>query len=180
MAKRKAGARYANGRLKKPTIETLKQLEAQRYRENMQQAAQQPHRREFADPLDPWLENELGRFCRRNGLRREYYQAGLDWAEMRASWNAAKGVPASTHKDGMGSGRGPSEATLDRWKHILDQIDEDLYEENAATLWATRKLCIDMQPPKREFLPYVIKGLGIVALRLGKVSAKDHPFGQAA
>lgn len=180
MAKRKTGKREANGRLQRPTLAQLKDMQGERYRENMQQVAQQPHRRAFRDPMDVRLENPLGRFCAFHGLRRELYQAGLDWAEMRRSWNSAKGVPDSEHHGGMGSGLGPSPETVDRWKRKLVDIDEALYEANAATMWATRRLCIDGVPPTREFVPYVVRGLAIVARTLGAIDAKEHPYERAA
>jgi len=177
--KRKPGDRYANGRLKRPTIEQLKQMEAERYRENMQQAAQQPHRRGFRDPLDPRLESALGRFCAIRGLRGELYDAGHEWADMRRSWNQAKGVPSQI-KLGGGTGAGPSDATVARWGRILNDIDEALYDANAATLWAVRRLCIDNVAPSREFEPYAIRGLTIVAETLGRVESNVHPFVRAA
>ncbi len=178
--KRKTGERYGNGRLKRPTIEQLKQIEAERYRENMQQAAQQPHRRDFRDPLDPRLESALGRFCVRHRLRGELYDAGNEWAEIRRSWNAAKGVPSEVRLGGGGSGQGPSDATVARWGRILTDIDEALYEVNAATMWAARRLCIDDVAPSREFEPYAIRGLSVVAVALGRVEPSIHPFVRAA
>lgn len=178
--KRKPGERYANGRLKRPTVETLKQLEAERYRENMKQAGQQPHRREFSDPLHPWLESEFGRFCMRHGLRRELFDAGNEWAEIRRSWNSAKGVPDPVHTGGMGSGLGPSEATVARWRRLLQQIEDDLYEVNKATMWATRRLCIDGAAVGREYEAFAIRGLSVVAVSLGRMAASAHPFVRAA
>ena len=180
MAKRKTGKREANGRLQRPTLAQLKNIEAERYRENMQQVASQPHRVGFRDPMDPRLESALGRFCVIHGLRRELYQAGLDWAEMRRSWNSAKGVPDSEHHGGMGTGQGPSPETVERWKRRLFDIDEALYDHNAATMWATRRLCIDGWTPTGDFVPFVVKGLAVVALTLGAIDAKEHPFERAA
>jgi hypothetical protein len=180
MGKRKTGKREPNGRLQRPTLAQLKQMEAERYRENMQQVSQQPHRRGFANPIDPRLESPLGRFCAFHKLRDELCDAGHEWAEMRRSWNAAKGVPDPVHTGGMGSGQGPSPATVDRWKRILDQIDEELYEANKATMWATRRLCIDRHFPGPEYVRFLINGLSIVARVLGRVESNVHPFVRAA
>lgn len=178
--KRKTGSRYPCGKLKRPTMAQLKEVEAERYRENMQQVSQQPHRRDFANPLDPRLESALGRFCVLHRLRGELYDAGNEWAEIRRSWNAAKGVPREVRAGSAGSGQGPSDATVTRWKRLLDQIDEDLYEANAATMWATRRLCIDGVAPSREFERFAVEGLAIVARSLGRVEANIHPFVRAA
>jgi hypothetical protein len=178
--KRKTAERYPNGRLKRPTVEQLKQLEAERYRENMQQVAIQPHRRAFRDPLDPRLENALGRFCVLHRLRGELYDAGNEWAEIRRSWNAAKGAPSEVRLGHGGSGAGPSDATVARWGRMLQDIDEALTDVNAATLWAVRRLCIDDVLPPREYERFLVPGLSIVAVTLGRVESNVHPFVRAA
>lgn len=183
MAKRKTGERYSNGKLKKPTAAERAKTEAEVYRANMQQVGNQPGRREFADPLDPWLESEVGRFCRRNRLRRELFEAGTEWANIKRLYRLAWGAPMDEHHGGAGSGEGPSAATVAGWKATLLNIEEALYGEtgrNKARYTATMRLCLDGQPVPRELVDYAKDGLRVLAIELGKMTAKEQPFQDAA
>jgi hypothetical protein len=182
MAKRKTGERYANGKLKKPTAAERAAREAELYRANMQQVAGQPHRREFADPLDPWLESELGRFCRRNKLRRECFEAGEAWADLHRRYHTAKGAPDPLHTGGMGSGAGPSPEQVEKWGEKLREVVFAVQDVNQAALYYTRRLCINREPvpPGQQFIGYATQGLVAAAVALGLLDGKVHPYERAA
>ena len=174
MAKRKTGERYANGKLKKPTATERAKMAADAYRANMQQVANQPHRREFADPLDPWLESELGRFCRRNKLRRECFEAGEAWADLHRRYYSAKGAPDPLHTGGMGGGGGPSDEMVAKWGEKLRAIVHALTDVDQATYYYTRRLCINREPLPAGglFADYAKDGLMAVARALGTLDLR--------
>lgn len=178
--KRAAGQREANGRLKRPTVAQLKEIEAARYRENMRQVAGQPHRRLAPDPLDPRLENALGRFCVRMKLRPELYDAGQEWAAIVRRWRAAKGCPEPMLRGPQGSGLGPSDATVAAWTRLVVEVERELSTHGAAVWFAARGVCIDDIEPTLENEEAAVVGLLEVAKALGRLPRYAHPFALAA
>jgi len=87
----------------------------------------QPHRRDFKVKDDPRLESELGRFCVRQGLRMELFDAALDWANIVRLYRAAWGAPQDENHASAGLGEGPSMETQAKWKADMQSIEEDLY-----------------------------------------------------
>lgn len=178
--KRAAGQREANGRLKRPTVAQLKEIEAARYRENMRQVAAQPHRRSAPDPLDPRLENALGRFCVRLKLRPELYDAGQEWASIVRRWRAAKGCPEPMLRGPQGSGLGPSEATVAAWTRLVVEVERELSAHGQAVWFAARQVCIDDNDLALDQDEAGVLGLIEVAKALGRIARNAHPFSQAA
>ena len=180
---RKFGPRYDNGKLKKLTASERAAKEAEAYRANMKQVGQQPHRRDFADPLDHWLTDELGRFCRVNRLRREIKEAADEWALIVRLYRVAWGAPVDERHGSRGTGEGPSCATVAGWRAQIENIEEALYGDhgtNKARYSATKRLVLDGVAPSRELLPYALDGLRIVAVQLGRMTKRDAPFQEAA
>lgn len=181
--KRKTGPRYDNGRLKKLTAAERTLREAEAYRSNMQQVGQQPHRRGASDPLDPWLTDEFGRFCRTYKLRREIKEAADEWALIVRLYRVAWGAPVDERHGSRGTGEGPSCATVEGWRRQMQDIEDALYGEhgtNKARYSATKRLVLDGVVPARELLPFALDGLRIVAVELGRMTARDAPFQVAA
>ena len=174
--KRMSGNREANGRVKRPTLAQLKQQEADRYRANMQQVAQQPHRRGARNPMDPRLENALGRFCVAHSLAGELYDAGQEWASICRRWRSAKGVPDPQHTGGMGSGMGPADDTVAAWGKIKLRVERELAAQGDAVWFATRQLCLDCNDLGADQDEAAKIGLHVVAQNLGRLSRSIHPF----
>lgn len=143
----------------------------------------QPHRRDAKDPRHEWLESELGRFCLRHKLRREIKAAGDDWANTVRLWRLAWGAPLDEHHGAAGSGRGPTAATVAGWRQTMLKVEEALYGDpgtNKARYTATKMLCLDDKPVPRELVEYAKDGLRVLAIELGKMTAKEQPFQDAA
>ena len=183
MAKRKPGLRHPCGKLRQPGARERSDIAAHKARLEAEFVQHQPHRRSFAVKDDPWLENELGRFCRRQGLRREVYEAALEWAEIVRLYRAAWGAPLDENHGGGGGGEGPSMETQAKWKAQMQQIEEDLYGpdgRNKARCKATSDLVVRRIPVPRELVEYAKAGLILVAIRLAKISERDTPYQRAA
>jgi hypothetical protein len=178
MAKRKTGARHPCGKLVQPTAQQRAEIEARKARQETAFVQNQPHRRDFDRADDPWLESELGRFCRLKKLRRELFDSAIEWANIVRLYRVAWGAPVDEHHGGAGSGQGPSAATVAAWKAQMIAIEEALYGDagtNKARYAATKGLVLDGRPVSRELEPFVIDGLRIVAIELGGMTAREAP-----
>jgi len=183
MAKRKIGARHPCGKLKQPSAQERSEIAARNARMETQYAEGQPHRRDFKVKDDPRLESELGRFCVRQGLRMELFDAALDWANIVRLYRAAWGAPQDENHASAGLGKGPSMETQAGWKADMLSIEEDLYGfhgTNKARYKATMELVFRSIQPTPELVRYAIDGLRVVAINRAKMSAKDQPFQRAA
>jgi hypothetical protein len=178
MAKRKTGERHPCGKLKQPNAQERADIAARKARQETAFVENQPHRRGFADKSDPWLESELGRFCRLRKLRRELFDAAMEWANIVRLYRVAWGAPVDEHHGGPGSGQGPSGATLAGWKAQMLAIEEALYGDqgtNKARYSATKALVLDGKAPSRELEQFAIDGLRIVAIELCGMTAREAP-----
>ena len=178
--KRKTGHRYPCGKLKGPSAKERALTEAEVYRANMQQVASQPHRRDFRDPLSPRLDSALGRLCERLGLRSELFDAGRDYAELMRRWRAAKGCPDPVHTGAIGSGQGPSDATVNGWWRQIERIEAALRYQGTISYLAVRHLCLDGADISPEVERDAVAGLCIVAHELGRLPVGAHPFARMA
>jgi hypothetical protein len=173
---RKAGARYADGKLKRPTREQMRAIEGDRYRENMQQAANQPHRRWAANPLDQRLESALGRFCAFYGLRGELFDAGRAWGDVYRRWRAANCIPDPLHSSALGGGAGPSEATVAGWWRDIQRVETALRGHGSIAFLAARSLCLDDADISPEAKDDAIVALTVVAVEMGRLPRRGGPF----
>ena len=183
MAKRKTGARHPCGKLKQPGAKERSEIQARKARMEAEYVQNQPHRRDFAERDNPMLESELGRFCVRNRLRKELFDAALDWANTVRLYGAAWGAPQIENHGAGGTGEGPSMATQAKWKAEILSIEEDLYGfhgTNKARYKATSDLVLRGVPVPPALREYAIDGLRIVAINRAKMSAKEAPYQQAA
>lgn len=180
MAKRKTGPRHPCGKLKQPSAKDRALKDAELYRANMAQVASQPHRRDFADPISPRLECALGRFCERQRLRSELFDAGREYADLLRRWRVAKGCPDPVHTGGMGSGQGPSDAVVASWWKQIERIEAGLRRESFLPFLAVRHLAIDDRDIPATATAHAVEGLCIVAQELGRLPVGAHPFVRAA
>jgi len=176
---RKTGLRYADGKLRKPTLEQLKEASAAQYRENMAQAANQPHRRWARDPLDARLESALGRFCLANRVRGELYDAGRAFGDVYRRWRAAKGIRDPLHSSSLGGGDGPSAETVAGWWRTIERVEARLRPHGSIAYLAVRSLCLDDADISTEAADDAIEGLRIVAQEMLRVPVVSHPFAAA-
>ncbi len=95
----KSGSREQSGKLKRPTLAQM--AAARKSADDVEKLVvlAQPHRRGNASDL---CGSALGRFCLMHGLRRECYDAGLEYAAMKSKWRAAWGAPTDVRMGGTG------------------------------------------------------------------------------
>ena len=181
--KRKTGKRHPCGKLIQPTAKERSEIAARKARSEVEFVESQPHRRAFADKGDPWLADEVGRFCRVHRLRREIKDAADEWRNIVRLYRAAWGAPQDENHGAAGLGQGPTWDTVDGWKAQMLGIEEALYGDhgtNKARYMATKMLALDGRSVPRELVPYALDGLRVVAVELGRMTKRDAPFQEAA
>lgn len=115
---RAAGHRQPNGQLSRSKAVTGARSKIAE-QENVV-ALRQPHRRGDADQL---RECPLGRLLLRRRLRRELYDAGIEYGKLIRRYFAAKGIPLATNEGDYQTGPGAPPSAI----HDLE-IKVDLYE----------------------------------------------------
>lgn len=105
--------REPNGRLKrvKTTMEKLNEISRAQADAETALVRSQPHRRGEASPM---AESAIGRFVLAYGLARELYDAGLQFAHVRALWLATIGAPRDERHPG--SGADLEKSVADEWR----------------------------------------------------------------
>ena len=73
----------ATAALRERTRDEIKRIE---------EAAEQPHRRGFVDPLDPRLESPLGRICAKGLISKAEFDAGVRWRGTYMAWLSTIGA----------------------------------------------------------------------------------------
>jgi hypothetical protein len=174
---RKSGHREASGRLQRPTLAQLKNVEAAKRLRETDAVASQPHRRWAPDPRDPRLATALGRFCVRYKARTELYDAGVEWTETYRRLLAALGAPDPNHSSALGSGGdGPSKATIDGWERKIEGVERAVLKYGQSAYHGIRQLCMeDADVPGHEAADAIL-GLRVLAVTLGRLPSGAHPF----
>lgn len=173
---RKTGARQPNGQLRRPTLAQLVEADRQQRMAETSVVMMQPHRRWAKEPDHPWLAYSLGRFCLRHGLRSELHDAAKEWQDTYRRWRAAKGIPDPNHVQTIGSGQGPSDATVEVWWRDIERVEDALREYGQGPLLAMKHLILDEQDLPEDAAADSIVGLRIIAVKLGRLPEKAHPF----
>lgn len=96
---RKQGARFPSGKLKAPTLAQMTAAQKSVADAEKLVALAQPHRRGNTSDL---CGSALGRFCLAQALRRECYDAGLEYGMLKSKWRAAWGAPSDVRMGGSG------------------------------------------------------------------------------
>lgn len=165
--KRKSGHRQPNGQLARPMSK----------QENpMALVLNQPHRRGSSDQR---CASALGRFCLRAGLRRELYDAGLEYAGVVNRWRAAKGIPLQHHVTG-GTGIDPSDETVARWRRDMLDMEQAMMAHGIKALLAVKQIALDDADIGIDQDSYAIDGLYAVAENRGLLPDRLGPFSAAA
>jgi hypothetical protein len=173
---RKQGLREANGRPQRSTLAQIVEADHKQRMAETAVVAAHPHRAWAPDPLDPRLATALGRFCIRYKVRSELYDAASEWASIYRSWRAAKGVPDPLHTGGMGTGAGPSPATVAGWWREIERVEKALRPYGQGAFVGVRHLCLDDSDVPDEAAADVIAGLRVVAVEMGRITKGAHPF----
>ncbi len=172
--KPKAGLRYPSGELKKPTTQAaLNQIADARRRHEQSVVLNQPHRRGEANP---WAESPLGRLCLRLKLRRELYDAGMNYASIVACWRGAKGIPKSTGRSTGGSGQTPADDAVLRWQTQMLEIERAVDRYGIGPLLALRTLVLDEAEVGIEHDGAAMVALQAAAVELGLMKQHAEPF----
>lgn len=159
-------------------IGVLAQIQTADKKSRLSETAQvcaQPHRAWAPDPLDPRLGSALGRFTIRQRLRSELYDAGDQYAALFARWAAAKGIPHPTRRHMVGGGLGPSDATVAAWWREIEAIEGALRLYGLAYV-NVRHLCLEDEDLPPEATADAITGLRAVAVVVGRLPERAHPF----
>ena len=177
----KPGARYPSGGLKPamntPTLQEIADARDRARRETeaetMATALAQPHRR--GNP-EPWLGSALGRFCHFQRVRRELYDAGLEYGAIIRRWRSAKGIPSDERHGTGGCGDGPSAATVAGWERQIAACEKELWTTRGMDAYrAVRQLVLfDADLPEIDNKPAII-GLQAIARALG-LASPEHPY----
>jgi hypothetical protein len=120
--RRKNGAREANGRLKRLKAAERKALIGERA-----VVLAQPHRRHLnGEALSQLAESPLGQFILKHGLRRELYDAGLEFGSISRRCLRARGTCAGIIEAYTGTGKEMSTAAAVWLKKELERLEKPL------------------------------------------------------
>ncbi len=174
MGKKKPGARYACGKRKRPSQNTLASIERDSLAQTLSVVLAQPHRRGNTDQK---CSSALGRLVLARKLRSEVYDAGNEYADIVLAWRAARGVPIVVRLNMGGDGLGPSDETVRDWRQRIDRIEAGVsLVASDKGLSLMNSICLDDQDP--NFLDEIITCAALVELSyiLGRLSKNSHPF----
>jgi hypothetical protein len=161
--------REQNGRLARlTTVEQIAMAERERQQKEMAVVLAQPHRQGNAGQL---AECHLGRFCEKHRLRRELFDAGLEYAGMKRRWLCYHGARFPERITGNGFAVATDEDAA-RWKKRIEEMEHAIVRGHGA-LRAIEDLCIyDQQPSMFVHNVFIIKGLLALAIECGRLDAK--------
>lgn len=171
--KRKPGIREANGRLARPTVQQLKELERVSRLGEMATVLAQPHR---MGNTHQWAGSALGRFVLAHKLRGELFDVGEEYAALVRRLRAAKGVPVPEKLSSGGMGLGPSDATVRGWERKEEGLRTILMRIGTQAYIGVRKLVVEDRDTRPETAPLIIAGLVALGVELGTVKAGCHPY----
>lgn len=162
--KRKPGPRHPGGQLKRI-------IDAEKAVSNVQKSVvlAQPHRRGEESQL---AGSALGRFVLAHRLRREYFDAGEQWASTKRKWLSCRGAPLPDHPSGGTGGDVPIEV-YDAW--LKDDAQASRAMEKAAGLpglTAVRSLAFDNADLPATYPAFpVMKALAALSVHYGLLPA---------
>jgi hypothetical protein len=171
--KRKFGHRWSNGNLKPPNA-AARGLDLQSLEDAEKSIVlAQPHR--FGHNADQLCESPLGRLVMRWKLRRQIFDAAIEWGKFMRRWLAIKGIPQEIHA-GAGKGAWPSEKTVAEWELEVCRVDRALKKISISGFTAVSRLAI----PEREIDPACESDAVAVLIELARQTSRlprnSHPF----
>lgn len=162
--------RERDGRLARlTTVEQIAMAERERQQREMSVVLAQPHRQGNNSQL---AESVLGRFCEKHRLRREIYDAGVEYGAMRRRWAKYKDAPMADRIQGNGTGI-PEDEDAKRWNEWISRMNLAIVREKGA-LQAIIDITQHETEPSR-FVPYnyIINGLLALAIECGRLDIRD-------
>jgi hypothetical protein len=162
--------REPNGRVARlTTVEQIAMAERVRQQREMAVVLAQPHRKGSNSQL---AESVLGRFCEKHKLRRELYDAGVEYGAMRRRWAKYKDAPMADRIQGNGMGI-PEDEDAKRWNEWISRMNLAIVRDKGALM-----AIIDMTQHEKEpsrFVPYnyIINGLLALAIECGRLDIRD-------
>jgi hypothetical protein len=170
--KRKFAQREPNGRIARPTVDQLKELERVSRMGEMATVLAQPHRQ---GDTHHWRGSALGRFVLAHRLRAELFDVGEEYAALVRRLRAAKGIPVPEKLSSGGMGLGPSDATVRGWERKEEGLRTILMRVGTQAYIGVRKLTVEDRDTKPETAALIIAGLVAIGEELG-VKINGHPF----
>jgi len=141
--KRKEGARWPSGQLRRPTLAERLAAEIATADAEKVVVLAQPHRR---GERDQKAESAIGRFVMRRRIEDECFTAGLRYAQKRRMWRAVKGAPMPDRLSG--SGADVSADVVDGWRKELDSMEDAMLTCGVAAFgWVETLACDDRDMP---------------------------------
>lgn len=174
--KAKQGKRWPSGDLRRPTVDRLNAMAAEQRQKEQRTVLDQPHRRGQADPL---AESPIGRLALRHSLRKELYNAGLEYADIVRKWRNCWGAPREVGVPGtsVGSGEGPTTRLATTWRTQMLRIERAMMDAGGIdAVIAVQQLVLVIADTAPEQDADAITGLSAVAAELGHVAKTLHPF----
>jgi hypothetical protein len=173
--KRKPGRREPNGRLVRPSLKQVLELRRMAEDEEKRVVLAQPHRR---GERDQRASCALGRFCLKNKLELEFYQAGEDYGNLVRRWRIAKGIPVQG-RPGPSKGIEPDEKVIRGWGRRIMEIEDRLLKAAPGVLGAIGWLILSDEDPQPVNAPALIYGLRLLADEMGIYKIGRHPYTRA-
>jgi hypothetical protein len=137
----------------------------------------QPHRRGNTDQRCATV---FGQFCLAQRLHRNLYLAGEEYAGVTRRWRSAKGIPTPYHNEAAGTGRGPSDETVQTLTRRMVEMEQAMMGAGVKALLAVKQLTLDGNPLGMDQDSAAVDGLMALGVHLGMMSARTHPFERAA
>lgn len=162
-AKRKSGHREPNGR--RSRTEPKERIEGT--------VLNQPHRRGNTDQK---CASVFGRFCLRNKLRTELYDAGEEYASVTRRWQTAKGIPVQVSSPDPSSGLGVTKEVVKTWQTRMMGMERAMCEATANGHRAMRQLLLDQNEIGMDQDGLAIIAAEALAVHLGFMRAIESPF----
>jgi hypothetical protein len=171
--KRKNGVRTANGDLKRPTVD--ERAQAQQMAENIEKLTvlAQPHRR---GDLSQLTESPLGRLVLHGGLRRELYDAGIEYGGMVRRFYAAAGIPQPVSDGHPTTGAGVDPKVAIELRKALDSLERSMRRVSLAGFSAVRTLAVHERECPAYLAEQAAAVLYEVAVYMRKLGRSDHPY----
>jgi len=161
--KRKPGPRELNGRLLR-----IKNAERESGMGEMLVVLRQPHRNFDTDQM---RESPLGRFCICNKLRRELYDAAIEYGCLVRHFHAAKGIPRIII-EGSGSGRGVSPEKAKRLTKEVRRIENLMRKLSMPGFLAVRRLAVYESEISSTYASSAVVILYFLAILLKKLGRR--------
>lgn len=162
-------SRERDGRIQRlTTVEQIALAERERQQREMAVVLAQPHRRGSQSQL---AESVLGRFCEKHRLRRELFDAGIEYGAMRRRWAKYKDAPMQDKIQGSGMGI-PEDEDAKRWNEWISRMNLAIVREKGALAAIIDMTQHEKEPSRFVGHTFIINGLLALAIEAGRLDPK--------